>query len=366
VVVNDHAPALTRLRSVVSPIAVADPAAARRKAVLKMLDLPAGAGFVSHSSLLEAHRPDYVLVAVPPGHRREIIADCARRGIHVLLEKPIATRPADASLFQQLMENAGLKFGLVHNYLFYPEYRQIQELVRDGAIGPVRHITLNFLGVPDSPGARAYRPLWRHDPGEAGGGVLMDMIHAVYLAEHLMEGEVEAVGAVVDNLGYPEGEVEDLALLHLHFPQGYVTINMAWGHGPGGVEVSGARGRILVFYQDYGTGPFSDIDHFLLINEKGKQAFYPRVGFEKNNNFLKIHENFVSAIRQDQQPLAPASVGKRNLETALAAYVSALEGRVIRIPFASDHPVYLEGVQGLRKLSYGEENSLVRRGLFGL
>src|SRR5690606_37151922 len=103
-------------------------------------------------------------------------------GKHVLCEKPIAVTPAIAAELAQAARDAGLVFGIVHNYLFFPEYIKIKELLQAGVIGDLRVATLHFLGVIDYPGAAEYRDMWRHGM-EAGGGVLTDMIHAVYLAE---------------------------------------------------------------------------------------------------------------------------------------------------------------------------------------
>src|SRR4029078_13050249 len=128
------------------------------------------------------------------------VQDCAAAGVHVLTEKPLSTIPRDGQAMIDLMHDAKLQFGMVHNYLYYPEYRLARELSMDGSIGQLRHVTLNFLGVPDNPGAAEYRPGWRHDVVEAGGGILMDMLHVAYVAEMLMGEPIPAVSAVFDNL----------------------------------------------------------------------------------------------------------------------------------------------------------------------
>jgi predicted dehydrogenase len=371
VVANDHAPALRHLDSV-EAVAVSDPAPANRERVLSLLDLPAEAGFETHLAMLDAHSLDYALVATPPNIRRQIVADCADRGVHVLSEKPLATRPADAQNMENTMTAAALRSGMVHNYLHYPEYVLLRELIASGAIGELRHIALNFLGVPDNPGSRGFNPQWRHDPDMAGGGVLMDMIHALYLAEHLVGEEAQAVSAVIDNLGYAGGQVEDLALLHLYFQRSYGSVNMAWAEGPGGVEVTGDAGRILVFYRDHGTGPFSTLESFTLYNEEGRREFQPRqsqaLGQSQTSasNFVAVHEEFSRAVSEDRQPIAPFGAGRRSLETAMAAYASAVEGHVVPLPLAADHPAFQIGLAGLRQVTPWSGSRPVQRGFFGL
>jgi len=364
VTLKGHARILNALEGV-SVAAIADPTESRREAVRALLDLPPSACFADHRRLLES-QPAYVVLAVPPKFRRAIVEDCARAGVHVLSEKPIATSPGDARAMIGSMRASQLLFGMVHNYLFYPEYRLARELVAAGAIGRLRNVTLNFLGVPDSPGAPEYRPLWRHDPAESGGGILMDMIHAVYVAEFLMAEPIRTVSAVVDNLDHPGNAVEDFTLVNLYFDAGYATLNMWWGNGAGGVELSGTDGRIMIFYDDYGTGPFAPVQTFTLVNKQGRRNFDPRADQPAASTFVHIHRDFAEAVRTKREPIAPAEEGLRALEAALAAYMSAATGRVVMLPLPTDGPVFQRGVLGLRDMTLWTEGPLARRGLFGL
>ena len=363
VVLNAHIPAIRQIAEI-EPVAVADPVASLRTAALEQLDLPPSAGYASYLEMLAEHRPDYVVLATPPSVRLEIVRECARAGVHVLAEKPAAAVPREADEQAERMRSAGCAFGYVHNYLFYPEYLRLRKMVAEREIGVLRHATLNFLGVEDRPGNRAYRPEWRHDPRAGGGGVLMDMIHAIYLAEFLAGDDVRAVGAIVDNLGYPDGAVEDIALVQLHFENAYVSIHMGWGSGPGGIELAGSEGRALVFYRDYRTGPFDRLESITRINSEGRLDFSPEVQYDGLLNFVEIHRDFICAVRYARPPAAPAAAANRGLETALAAYVSAYQGRVIDLPFDKSDPVYLKGVAGLADLPGRPNNPITRRGLF--
>lgn len=365
ITINGHAPAIRRLGEI-SAVGVVDPVPQRRQEALTILGLSSEAGYASTEDMLRHAQPDYALVTVPQSLRAPIFEACARLGVHVLTEKPVDTRPAQGQAWADKFREAGLTLGVVHNYLFFPEYVELRRLLAEGAIGEVRHITLNFMGVPDKPGHADYRPQWRHDWRQAGGGILMDMIHVAYLAEFLGRAEIRAVSAVIDNLGYPDGEVEDLALIHLYFDRGYGTISLGWGHGPGGVEVTGSEGRILVFYEDYGTGPFARLQEFSLIRDGVRETYDPRRGQQTDSTFLEVHRNFVVALRSGNPPAAPASAGLRSLAAGLAAYASAVQGRVVALPLAVDDPVYQEGVEGLRYLPARESSPVLSRRLFGL
>jgi predicted dehydrogenase len=361
---NEHAPVLRDLPGVRVAV-IADPVEGQRQQTQTLLGLPDSACFADHRGLLDAG-VDYAVLAVPPKFRRPIVEACARAGVHVLSEKPIATAPADAQAMIETMRAANLRYGMIHNYLYYPEYKLARELIAAGAIGTLRHVTLNFLGVPDSPGAAEYRPRWRHDPAEAGGGILMDMIHVVYVAEFLMAGPIRAASAVADNLDHPGEAVEDFTLVNYHFDASYAAVNLWWGGGPGGVEIGGTEGRIMIFYQNYGTGPFQPLEGFNLINHEGRRTFEPRTDWRPVDNFKQIHADFVQAIRSRRDPVAPAEAGQRALEAALAAYASAATGCVVPLPLSPDDPVYQRGVMGLRELELWRAGPLVKRGVFGL
>jgi predicted dehydrogenase len=359
-----HAPALRQVPGA-RVVGVVDPVATRREQALELLELPSEAGHADLTTLLAAG-VDYVTVTVPQRFRRPIVSACAEAGVHVLCEKPLAIAPAEAEQMAAEMQARDLRFGMVHNYLYYPEYELARRLIAEGAIGRLRHVMLNFLGMPDNPGAQEYRPSWRHDPWEAGGGVLMDMVHVIYLTEFFFNGPIRSVSAVVDNLEHPGEAVEDFALVQFGFDEGYATVNMWWGGGPGGLEISGSSGRIVAFYQNYDTGPFTTLESFTLVNAQGRQALTPRAEAVLSDNFVRLHADFAEAVREGRDPIAPAESGRRTLEAALGAYTSAALGQVVALPLDRAHPVYQRGIQGLAALPLWADSPLCRRSLFGL
>ena len=202
---------------------------------------------------------------------------------------------------------------------------------------------------------------------EAGGGVLMDMIHVFYLAEYLMGGQISGVSAVVDNLGLPDEQVEDFVLAHLYFPEGYASVNLSWSQGPGGLEVTGSRGRILVFYEDFTTGPFSTFDELTLVNESGKKIYRPRGGQEViDDTFDALHQDFLEAVRDNREQVDTGEDGARSLQAALATYSSGMLGRRVPLPLGVDDPIFQEGVIGLRRISPQEFDPLRSKSLFGM
>ena len=191
VVSYGHYPALTTLENV-ELVALADITPARRDIGKDWFNLNDNQLYEDYKDVLAIDEIDAVVVTVPQKFRRQIVLDAFAAGKHVLSEKPISDTPAIATELIQAADEAGLKFGIVHNYHFLPEYRQLKQMLLDGTIGDIRVAMMHFLSVIDYPGAAEYQSDWRHTMA-AGGGVLMDMIHAVYLAEWLMADFRDAI-----------------------------------------------------------------------------------------------------------------------------------------------------------------------------
>ncbi len=231
--VNAHIPAV-QANEGMTIVAAADPTPERLQAAAAAAGLAADDLHADWRELLAREDVEAVIVATPQRFRPEIVIAAATAGKHVLAEKPLALTPADAQAMIDAARASGVTLATVHNYHFMPVYRDIKEVLDSGEIGQPEIAVLNYLGVEDRPGAAAYSPRWRHRAADSGGGVLMDMLHVVYLANWFMGGPPLAVSAWVDKRLEGDGDVEDIALVRYVYANGQALVNMAWGVGPGG------------------------------------------------------------------------------------------------------------------------------------
>lgn len=370
VVSYGHRPALTTL-SDVELVALADVTEARRKIGQEWFSLSDENLYASHKELLARSDVEAVVITVPQAFRREIVLDAIHAGKHILTEKPIALTPEIADELIQAANSAGLTFGMVHNYHFLPEYRHIKQLLDSGTIGDLRVLTMHYLGVIDYPGAAEYKSDWRHTL-DAGGGVLMDMIHAVYLAEWLFDAPAQQVMAFVDAPTYKNRPpvIEDLALLQVAFPTGYATIHMGWGQGVGGVDASGSAGHLRMRYHQYQTSGFNQpIELYSVRDWQRTDHVLNNLPTHMDNiarSFTQLWADFRDAIYEKRPTIAPAAAGKRALELSLAAYQSGVTGQVVTLPLAADNPVYQKGINGIPELVPWAASRTAQAGLFGL
>ncbi len=366
-----HRPALTTLPDV-ELVALADITPARRAIGKDWFQLKDEQLYEDYRDLIALDAIEAVVIAVPQKQRPQIVLDAFSAGLHVLSEKPISNVPAVAAELARAADAAGLKMAMVHNYHFLPEYRQIKRMLTDGLIGDVRVAMLHFLGIIDYPGAAEYLADWRHTM-VAGGGVLMDMIHAVYLAEWLVGEQAQQVMAFVDAPEYAHRGpvIEDLALLQIAFPSAYAAIHMGWGEGVGGVDISGADGQIRLRYKQYQSGGFNHAAELYSIDSDWNRSDHAIANCEQHldnvaRSFTELLADFRNAIRDDREPIAPAAAGARALEIVLGAYASAVTGKVVALPLDPQSPVYRKGIDGIAELEVWEQSKTKAAGLFGL
>jgi predicted dehydrogenase len=353
-------------------VALADPAPTALDAARTTAGLARDQVHHDPRELIERADVDVVDICTPQHLRRGILVDAAKAGKHILCEKPIAVCPADAAAAITVADELGTTLAMVHNYLWLPEILAARRVIDSGEIGQVRTVIVNYLGVVDVPGAATYRADWRHDVTIAGGGVLMDMLHGVYLAEALLGEPIRRVSSHVDRRGH-DGSVEDLALCRFETETNAGLVNIGWGMGPGGIDVSGTGGRVAIRYQDGGTAPWAPLEHVLVSTAAGvrtelageeRGAGVPSIPPAIFASFGRVVLDFIEAVHTGRPVAASGADGQRVLEATVGAYESAATGRIVTIPLDPADPVYQHGALGIQKLPLPEWSIVRRQSLY--
>ena len=149
-------------------------------------DCPVHAGL---PELLRRERIDGVIIATPNARHRECGVLCARAGVPMLVEKPIAATTADGGALVEAAARHGVPL-LVGQHRRHSAYVQrARRVIERGELGRLVSFTaLWFVRKPDD----YYEVGWRTRPG--GGPVLTNLIHEIDLIRHL-GGEIESVYA---------------------------------------------------------------------------------------------------------------------------------------------------------------------------
>lgn len=171
--------------------------AAKSKASGEALGLPAERSYASYTELIEkekqlpADERAQVISIVTPNHVHFGPTKMAlENGFHVILDKPMTFSLAEAKELETVVKNSDKLFCLTHTYTGYPMVKQAKQLVKEGKIGNIRKIYVEypqgwlatFLEGQDNKQAS-----WRTDPGKSGiAGAMGDIgTHAFNLAEYI-------------------------------------------------------------------------------------------------------------------------------------------------------------------------------------
>jgi len=153
-----------------------------------------------------------VAIATPPSTHHELARRCLEAGKHVLVEKPLATSPAEAEDLMAVAEESGLVLMPGHTFVYSPAVNKVRDLIRSGEVGDVYFVT----------SARMNLGLYQRD------GVISDLApHDVSILLYWLEQpviQVTAAGQSVFQPGVPE-----TAFLTLGFASGVTAnIQLSW------------------------------------------------------------------------------------------------------------------------------------------
>lgn len=143
---------------------------------------------------------DFVIVATPNHLHYPVARAFLSAGIHVVCDKPLALTVQEGEALAKLVEHTGRIFALTHNYTGYPAAREARERVRNGELGEIRKVLVEYqqdwLMQPlERMGSKQAE--WRTDPARAGaGGCVGDIgTHAQNLLEFISGTHIESLCA---------------------------------------------------------------------------------------------------------------------------------------------------------------------------
>jgi predicted dehydrogenase len=362
-----HLPSYLARPERVRIVGVADPSPERLAEARAVTGLPEDRAFTDVAGILALPDLDVVDICSPPRFHAQAAIAAAAAGKPILCEKPITTMPAEAAAMLGAAARAGVAVGMMHNYLFFPEFVAARRIIESGEIGDVRMVIVNYLGVPDLPGVEGAAKSWRHEPAASGGGVLMDMLHVMYVAELLLGRRAQRVSAHVEG-GPGHDRVEALALCRLETDGPTALVNVGWGIGPGGVSVEGDRGTLRITWQGGGTNPFVPLESIEVTTGRGTRR-EPVVPAEDTMAQVRdaaglLIDDFLDALEAGRPPAATGDDGLHALELVVAAYESAALGRTVHVPLDRADPMFLRGATAAGELGGPAWSAVTRQRLF--
>jgi scyllo-inositol 2-dehydrogenase (NADP+) len=243
-------------RADIQIVGISDPSQPIFAKYAKQFGLDPKLYYASLDDMLVKTHPQAVLVYTSTHDHRAVVEACARRGVSVMMEKPLAVSYADALAIADAAKRAKIHVLVNYETTWYRSNHAADELVREGAIGDVRKIVVHdgHRG-PKEIGVQSEFLEWLTDPKLDGAGALFDFgCYGADLSTWLMNGErpqsVTAVTQTIKPDVYPK--VDDEAVIVLKYPKAVVIIQASWNwpFDRKDMEVYGEKGYVITVARD--------------------------------------------------------------------------------------------------------------------
>jgi UDP-N-acetyl-2-amino-2-deoxyglucuronate dehydrogenase len=282
------------------------------------------------------HRPmDVVAIGSPSGLHAEHGIAAVRRGLHVLVEKPLDISTSRVDALIEEAQRAGVKVGVFFQDRLKPDVLRMHSYVARGDLGtPVLASgRVKWHRSPQYFGSSRWRGTWALD----GGGALMNQgIHTVDLLAWLF-GPVAGVSARIATRVH-QIEVEDTATAILEFANGALGVLEAstcvFPGYPRRIELTGSEGTLIlegdalvaVDLRHGGEGQSPPISSAVSAPAARTAIVSDALPHQR------VFEDFFNAIQTGGKPACDALEGRRSVEIVEAIYRSAREGAPVTLP----------------------------------
>jgi len=282
------------------------------------------AWYTDHRAMLDQEKLDVISVAVPTGLHRQVALDVIARGVHLLVEKPIAGTAEEAQEIIDRAAERGVKLMVGHVERFNPAILELKRRLDDGELGRIFQIHARRLG----PFPERVRDV----------GVVIDLAtHDLDVMRYLTGSEVVRIYAETEQEIHTEHE--DLLSGLIKFADGTIgVLNINW-LTPTKIRelsVTGEKGMFLADYltQDlyYYENSYKDGGWEVLGILRGVgEGNMIRVRIEKKEPLKAELESFVVAIIGDREPSVTGADGLKALTLAQWIVKSGRTNKAIRL-----------------------------------
>jgi len=295
--------------------------------VAEQFDVP----FYQHiEELLERERPEGAIIATPNGSHAAIAEVCARRSVHVLIEKPIAETLAAAHRIVDVADDTGIRVLVGHHRRHSPLIQEARAIVKSGALGKL--VGVSMLWALLKP-ADYFEIDWRcRHPG--GGPTCINLIHELDSLRFIC-GEIRQVYAQASS-AIRKLDVEESLSITLSFDSGALGSVFASDTTPSpwSYEVT-TQENPHYFHADENCYHFLGTSASLAFPqmELWRYTNDAQLGWQHPMAMSRRHvthadplksqlEHFCRVVRNEEKPIIDAREGTRSLAVALAVLES--------------------------------------------
>jgi predicted dehydrogenase len=310
-----HVKGLKNLPELATIVAGVDPSEAARQNIEAEHGI--NPTFADLHEALDTVAADAAIIAVPNNLHADYTQACLKKGLHVLIEKPMALSLPDVDAMIATAESENLLLMSGQSQRFSNAIRYVKQLLDSNTVGNIRHVTHRRLGA----GSGGDENSWFSKQALSGGILPGIGTHSLDVLLWWMNDYATSVSAIVKNIDpHPAIDIEDETSLIATTAKGAILNCALSFHHRAGTDwtVMGDEG---VLHLNGTSGP-------LLLNGK-EQDIPASVTLEGED---QIHREFLTAIRTNR-PLAQASAQdvRKTMALIFAAMESGRTGKTVAV-----------------------------------
>ena len=285
--------------------------------------------FTDLEDLIAKVHPQAVLAYTNTLDHRKVVEICARHGVHVMMEKPLAVSLEDALAIQKAAHEAKIHVLVNYETSWYPSNHAAYDLVHDGGIGEIRKVVVHD-------GHRGPKEInvepefldWLTDPKRNGGGALFDFgCYGADLMTWLMDGQRPQTVTAVTQQIKPQiySRVDDEATIILTYPRAQAIVQASWNWpiDRKDMEVYGQTGQVITVKRD-------DLRVQRAGDKAEQQLAAKPVPAPYDNSLSYLRAVILDGAKEDG--LSSLHTNVTVTEILDAARRSAAEGKTIHLP----------------------------------
>ncbi|MFE7060794.1 Gfo/Idh/MocA family protein [Sutcliffiella sp. NPDC057660] len=272
--------------------------------------------YIDYEALLDQPIEAVVITSENSNHHQHVIA-AAKKGKHVLCEKPIAATTEAAKEMIAVCKENNVLLQTAFPVRFSTPVIKAKKIIESGELGNI--IAIKGTNRGTNPGD------WFVDRSKSGGGAVIDhTVHVVDIIRWYLGAEVKEVYAEIGNLT-SDYDIDDCGILTMEFDNNvFATLDCSWSRnanyptwGDVTLEIVATNGTLTVdaFAQK--------VD---VYSKNGAQWDY--WGDNMNDDLVA---DFITSVREGKSPSITGEDGLKALEVAIAAYQSAEKNEPIAI-----------------------------------
>src|SRR5580700_6452348 len=233
-------------------VGIFDPDAALQRHYAQRYSLPDSVFFADLGAMLDRVKPEAVASFTSTFNHAMVVEACARRHIHVMMEKPLAVNMADGRAIARAAHEGGIQVIVNYETTWYPSHAAMWRLIKEQrSAGDIRKmVAMDGHQGPKEIGVGPEFLGWLTDPAKNGAGALFDFgCYDGNLMTWMMDNQRPVAVTAIAQTTKPQlyARVDDEASVLVEYPQAQGIIQAAWNwpFNRKDFEVYGERGYAI-------------------------------------------------------------------------------------------------------------------------